>query len=138
MSGFALASLNASLNFTAFVLMGFGFAAIRAGRKERHKRFMLAAFTASCAFLASYLTRIALYGDTKFAGEGALRIVYLAILASHVLLALATAPLVLTTLFQAYKGNFVRHKGVARWTLPLWAYVSITGVVVYLMLYHFD
>jgi putative membrane protein len=137
MSGFALASLNASLNFTAFVLMGVGFAAIRAGQKERHKRFMLAAFCASCAFLASYLTRIVLYGDTKFLGEGAMRVVYFAVLISHVLLALATAPLVLTTLFHAHKGNFVRHKAVARWTLPIWAYVSVTGVVVYVMLYHF-
>lgn len=136
MSGFALASLNATLNATAFVLMGFGYVAIRDGQKERHKRFMLGAFAASCAFLASYLTRIVLYGDTRFTGDGALRIVYFLVLGSHVLLALATAPMVIATLVRAFKGDFVRHKGIARWTLPIWAYVSVTGVLVYAMLYH--
>jgi putative membrane protein len=136
MTGFGLATLNAIFNTSAFVLMVLGYRAIKAQQRERHKRFMLAAFAASCLFLTSYLTRIALFGDTKFQGEGAMRIAYFAILISHVLLALATAPLVLVTLFAGLRSNFDRHRRIARITLPIWAYVSVTGVLVYLLLYH--
>jgi putative membrane protein len=136
MTGFGLATLNATLNGAAFVFMLLGYLAIKAGERERHRKLMLAAFSASCLFLTSYLTRIVLFGDTRFAGQGAMRIVYFAVLISHVLLALATAPLVLATLYNAQKQRFDRHRKIARITLPIWAYVSVTGVAVYLMLYH--
>ena len=96
---------------------------------------MLSAFTSSCLFLAVYLTRIAMFGDKHFAGSGALRVFYLALLASHVLLALAVAPMVITTLAFGLRGTHPRHEKLARMTLPIWAYVSVTGVIVYLMLY---
>jgi putative membrane protein len=102
----------------------------------RHKRLMLSAFAASCLFLASYLTRIYLFGDTRFAGQGGLRVFYFALLISHVLLALAVAPMVLTTLWHGLRANYPRHRSIARITFPIWAYVSVTGVLVYLLLYH--
>jgi uncharacterized membrane protein YozB (DUF420 family) len=135
-TGFALATLNALFNSSAFVFMVLGVAAIRRKQTARHKRFMIAAFTASCLFLTSYLTRIFLFGDTRFGGEGALRVFYLLLLASHVLLALAVAPMVITTLFLGLRANYERHRKIARFTYPIWAYVSVTGVLVYLMLYH--
>jgi uncharacterized membrane protein YozB (DUF420 family) len=137
LSGFALASLNATLNLTAFVLMTLGWLAIKRGERERHKKLMISAFIASCVFLASYLTRIALYGDTRFQGEGVMRIVYFAILIPHVLLAMAVAPMVVVTLNHGLKERFDNHRKIARWTLPIWAYVSVTGVIVYLLLYHY-
>jgi uncharacterized membrane protein YozB (DUF420 family) len=137
MSGFALASLNATLNMTAFVLMTLGWLAIKRGERERHKKLMISAFVASCVFLISYLTRFALYGDTRFQGEGVMRIVYFAILIPHVLLAMAVAPMVVVTLNHGLKARFDNHRKIARWTLPIWAYVSVTGVIVYLMLYHY-
>lgn len=136
MTGFGLATLNACFNASAFVLMVLGYRAIKAGERETHKRFMLAAFAASCLFLTSYLTRIALFGDTNFQGEGTMRIVYFAILVSHVILALATAPLVLVTLNHGLRGSFERHRRIAKITFPIWAYVSVTGVIVYVLLYH--
>jgi putative membrane protein len=136
MSGFALATLNATLNMTAFVLMGLGWLAIKRGQRERHKKLMLAAFAASCVFLASYLTRFALYGDTRFQGEGAVRILYFAILIPHILLAAAVAPMVIVTLNHGLKARFDKHRTIARITFPIWAYVSVTGVIVYAMLYH--
>lgn len=131
-----LPSLNATLNATSAVLLVLGFRAIRAGRRERHRALMLAAVASSVLFLASYLTRIALTGTHRFPGEGALRAAYLAILASHTLLAALAGPLVLRTLFLALKERFPDHRRIARWTLPVWLYVSVTGVVVYVMLYH--
>jgi uncharacterized membrane protein YozB (DUF420 family) len=136
MSGFALASLNATLNTTAFVLMGLGWLAIKRGERERHKKLMIAAFVASCVFLVSYVTRIALYGDTRFQGEGAIRILYFAILIPHILLAMAVAPLVIVTLNHGLKERFDNHRRIAKITFPIWAYVSVTGVIVYAMLYH--
>lgn len=131
-----LPSLNAALNATSAVLLVLGFRAIRAGRRERHRALMLAAVASSVLFLASYLTRIALTGTHRFPGEGALRAAYLAILASHTLLAALAGPLVLRTLFLALRERFPDHRRIARWTLPVWLYVSVTGVVVYVMLYH--
>ena len=135
-TGYNLATLNALFNTTAFVCMAGGYLAIKRGERERHKKFMLAAFTASCLFLSSYLTRIFLFGDTKFGGTGALRVFYLALLASHVVLALAAAPMVLSTLTLGLRSKLEKHRRWAKVTLPIWAYVSVTGVVVYLFLYH--
>jgi putative membrane protein len=137
MSGFLLASLNASFNTIAAVSAFLGYRAIKRKDIPLHKRCMLTAFGASCLFLTSYLTRIALYGDTHFAGEGVLRLVYFAILISHVLLSLATVPLVLRTLFLGLKMRVEEHRPIARWAYPIWVYVSVTGVIVYLMLYHY-
>ncbi|MGD8860414.1 MAG: DUF420 domain-containing protein [Myxococcales bacterium] len=134
-SGYALATLNATLNGTAALFMFAGYRAIKREDRETHKRLMIGAFVASCLFLTSYLTRMALYGDTRFGGEGALRIVYFAILISHVLLALAAAPMVLRTIYLGLKNRVADHRKIARWTFPIWAYVSVTGVIVYLMLY---
>ena len=136
LSGFALASINATLNSAAFVLMTLGWLAIKRGLRERHKRLMIGAFAASCLFLLSYLTRIALYGDTHFKGEGPMRMLYFAILISHVLLAIAVAPMVLVTLHRGLKDRIEKHRAIAKRTLPIWAYVSVTGVIVYWMLYH--
>lgn len=133
---YALATLCALCNCAAAVSMGLGFIAIKAGQRVRHKRLMLSAFASSCVFLALYVTRIILFGDAHFRGQGAWRVFYLGMLASHVLLALGTAPLVITTLTLGLRDRHPTHEKVARVTLPIWAYVSITGVLVYLMLYH--
>jgi putative membrane protein len=134
-TSYVLASVCAFFNTASAVLMAFGYAAIKRRRFDVHKRYMLSAFTSSCCFLAVYLTRIALFGDKHFAGSGALRAFYLTLLASHVLLALAVAPMVITTVVFGLGGRHPRHEKLARKTLPLWAYVSVTGVIVYLMLY---
>lgn len=135
MSGLQLATLNALCNSAAMILMACGFVAIRKKRRDVHRRYMLGAFAASCLFLAGYLTRIAMYGDTHFAGQGALRIFYFVLLVSHVLLAMIAAPMVVTTLIFGLRQSVARHRKLARFALPVWAYVSVTGVVVYLMLY---
>ena len=131
-----LPTVNAALNATSAVLVVLGFRAIRAGRRERHRALMLAAVASSVLFLAGYLTRIALTGTHRFPGGGALRAAYLAILGSHTLLAAVAAPLVLWTHSLALRTRFGDHLRIARWTLPVWLYVSVTGVVVYVMLYH--
>ncbi|HEY6098591.1 MAG TPA: DUF420 domain-containing protein [Anaeromyxobacter sp.] len=132
----ALPTVNASLNAASAALAVMGFRAIRRGERERHRALMLGAVVCSTLFLAGYLTRIALTGTHRFPGEGALKAVYLAVLASHTLLAAFAAPLVLRTLFLALKDRFPDHRRIARATLPIWLYVSVTGVVVYVMLYH--
>jgi putative membrane protein len=131
-----LPTVNAGLNATAFVLLALGFVAIRRGDRERHRALMLAACGASALFLVSYLTRMALTGTHRFPGEGALRAVYLVVLGTHTVLAALAAPLVLRTLFLALRDRFPAHRRIARATLPIWMYVSVTGVVVYVMLYH--
>jgi len=131
----ALPTVNAALNATSAVLLFLGWRAIRAGERARHRALMLGACTSSVLFLAGYLTRIALTGTHRFPGAGALRAVYLAVLGSHTLLAAATLPLVARTLWLAFGERFPAHRGVARWTFPIWMYVSVTGVVVYLLLY---
>ena len=134
-------TVNAMLNGTAAVLLFIGRGQIRRGERERHKRTMIAAFVTSSLFLVSYLTyhylRTSVYGlgPTPFPRQGAWRTVYLSILLSHSILAAVIVPMVLVTLARGLRGRYERHRVVARWTYPLWMYVSITGVVIYLMLY---
>jgi uncharacterized membrane protein YozB (DUF420 family) len=127
--------VNATLNGIAAVLLTIGYAQIRARRRDVHRAFMIAAFVASALFLTSYTIYHARAGSRPFTGHGPARAVYFTILISHVVLATAVLPLALVTLFRALKGNFPAHARIARWTLPIWLYVSVTGVVVYLMLY---
>jgi uncharacterized membrane protein YozB (DUF420 family) len=130
-----LPTLNAALNALAAGFLLWGFVLIRSGRREAHRRAMLAAVTCSALFLVSYLAYHAQVGSVRFARTGAIRTVYLAILLTHTVLAAAILPLVLVTLRRALRGDFARHRRLARITFPLWAYVSVTGVVVYWMLY---
>jgi putative membrane protein len=134
--GSSLPPVNAALNAASAVFLLSGWRAIRAGDRERHRRRMLGAFACSVVFLASYLTRVILTGTHRFPGSGALRVTYLALLASHTLLAAACAPMVLFTLSAALRARFETHKRLARYTLPVWLYVSFTGVLVYVFLYH--
>ncbi|MCB9667151.1 MAG: DUF420 domain-containing protein [Myxococcales bacterium] len=130
-----LAFLNACLNASAFGCMISGYLAIRRKSVLVHRGFMGMAFVLSVAFLMSYLTRNALYGETTFQGHGWVRGFYFFLLISHVLLSVTVVPLVLRTLYLAVRGDFIRHRRIAKITLPIWAYVSVTGVIVYLMLY---
>ena len=132
-----LPKLNAVLNATAAVLLVCAYILIRRGRREAHKRVMLTAFTVSVLFLISYLTYHAQVGSVHYPHTGAIRSIYLTILFTHTVLAAAVPVLAVITLRRGLAGNFVRHKAIARWTLPIWLYVSVTGVVVYLMLYQF-
>ncbi len=127
--------LNAFLNGTSAVLIATGVLLIRKQRRVAHKRVMLAAFVTSSVFLACYLYYHAHAGHVKFAGHGLSRRVYFAILTSHTILAAVVVPLVIVTLVRAFRGRFDRHRLIARWTYPVWLYVSVTGVVIYLMLY---
>jgi uncharacterized membrane protein YozB (DUF420 family) len=117
------------------VLLVCGYVMIRSGRIQAHRRFMLAAFTTSALFLVSYLIYHANIGSKPFQGHGAIRVAYFAILISHVTLAALILPLALITLTHALRARFERHVPIARWTLPIWLYVSVTGVIVYWMLY---
>jgi uncharacterized membrane protein YozB (DUF420 family) len=130
-------ALNAFLNGTSALLIGAGYYCIKSGRRESHKRFMLTAFVTSTLFLASYLYYhlVLRAGVTHFKGEGLWRPIYFAILLSHTFLAVVVVPFILVTLYRALKGNFIRHKAIARYTFPIWLYVSVTGVVIFLMLY---
>jgi uncharacterized membrane protein YozB (DUF420 family) len=130
-----LPALNAALNGTSAVLLAAGYGFIRAGRRSAHRNCMLAAFVCSSLFLVSYLVYHANVGSVPFGGRGILRTAYFAILLSHTLLAVAIVPLVLLTLWRALGERFPAHRQIARVTLPLWAYVSVTGVVIYWMLY---
>jgi putative membrane protein len=131
-----LPTVNAALNLVSATLLFAGWRAIRRGDRERHRQLMLAAVASSALFLVSYLTRVALTGTHRFPGDGALRAVYLVVLLTHTVLAAAAAPLVLRTVFLSLRDRFGEHRRIARWTLPIWMYVSVTGVVVYVMLYH--
>jgi uncharacterized membrane protein YozB (DUF420 family) len=130
-----LPALNASLNGVSAVLLASGYAMIRRRRIGSHRAFMIAAWATSVMFLASYTVYHAFAGSKPYTGGGALRPVYFAILLSHVVLAAAVLPLAITTLARALGRRFESHARLARWTLPIWLYVSVTGVVVYLMLY---
>jgi uncharacterized membrane protein YozB (DUF420 family) len=130
-----LPSVNAALNATVAALLLRGWWLIRRGRREAHRRVMLAAFAGSVAFLASYLVYHYEVGSVRFPGTGLARRLYLGILLTHTVLAAAVPVLAIVTLSRALGGRFDRHRRIARWTLPIWLYVSATGVVVYWMLY---
>jgi len=130
------AALNATLNASSAVLLSTGYWMIRRGRVLAHKSCMGLAFLSSTAFLVSYLLYHARVGSVAFRGQGWIRPVYFALLASHTILAAAIVPLAVITLSRALREQFDRHKRIARWTLPLWLYVSVTGVVIYFLLYH--
>ena len=126
---------NASLNALATVLLATGWVLISQGKVEQHRRCMLAAFVTSALFLTSYLVYHFNVGSIAFTGQGPIRILYFTILISHIILAIAILPMALITLTRALRNQFDAHRRIARWTLPLWLYVSITGVIVYAMLY---
>jgi uncharacterized membrane protein YozB (DUF420 family) len=130
-------ALNAFLNGTSAVLIGTGLYFIRSGRVQAHKRMMLSAFVTSCVFLTSYLYYhlVLRAGVTHFRGQGISRPLYFTILISHTILAVVVVPFILVTLARALRGRFQRHKAIAPYTFAIWMYVSITGVVIYIMLY---
>ena len=129
-------AFNATLNGISAVLLAGGYAAIRAGKRDVHKVFMVSAFTASTIFLVSYVVyHLRVKQLVLFQGQGWIRPVYFALLISHTILAVVIVPLILITLRRAWLEKFDQHRLIARWTLPLWFYVSVTGVIVYLMVY---
>jgi putative membrane protein len=131
----SLPAINASLNALSGVLLVIGYVLMRARRIELHRRVMLAAFITSSLFLVCYVTYHAQVGSVRFTREGFVRPLYFTILISHVTLAAAVLPLAIVTLTRGLKGRFARHRAIARWTFPIWLYVSITGVLVYVLLY---
>ena len=133
-----LPHINASLNGLAAVLLVVGVAQVRFGRIELHKKFMLSSFVVSTIFLVSYLTYHYAHGHTKFPTypPDGVRYFYLGMLASHILLAAAVPILAIITIYLGWKDRRAAHRKIAKWTYPIWLYVSITGVMVYLMLYH--
>jgi uncharacterized membrane protein YozB (DUF420 family) len=130
-----LPAVNATLNSASAVLLAAGYFFIRRGNVAAHRRCMVAALTTSALFLTTYLIYHYNVGSVPFTGRGWIRAVYFSILITHTILAAVIVPLVLVTLSRALREDFVRHRRIARWTLPLWFYVSVTGVVVYWMLY---
>lgn len=133
-----LPTLNASLNGLAGILLFLGWRAIRSGAPQVHQRFMLGALLASALFLCSYLTyHFTTTGITRYPGTGFDRIVYLTILGTHTVLAMTVIPLSIAALVHAFRKNFRSHVKITRWLLPIWMYVSVTGVVIYVMLYIF-
>lgn len=130
-----LAALNATLNAACAVLLVAGRIAIARRQRAVHRALMISAFCTSAVFLTSYLTRIWLTGTHRDPHHGWLHAAYLTVLATHVSLAIAVVPLALTVLTLGLRGRFARHRAIARWTFPVWLYVSVTGVVVYIVLY---
>ena len=130
-----LPALNATLNATSAVLLMSGYAFIRRGHMRRHRAAMISACIVSVLFLTSYVIYHANIGSKPFTGRGPIRLVYYTILLTHVLLAVAVPPLAIITLSRGLRSRFDRHVAIARWTFPIWMYVSVTGVIVYLMLY---
>jgi putative membrane protein len=126
--------VNAMLNAASATLLLLGFGAIRSGHREIHKRLMVSAFAASAVFLLGYVLYHYAHGDTQYQGTGTIRTVYFTILITHVLLSIVMLPMILTTFYLAARARFAAHKRLARWTLPIWLYVSVTGVVIYFML----
>ena len=129
-----LPAVNAGLNATAASLLVSGYVAIRRGARRVHQYCMISAFVSSTLFLVSYLIYHWVHGDTRFGGSGWIRVGYLAMLASHVILSMTIVPLALTTLYFAFQERFDRHRRLARITLPIWLYVSVTGVLIFVML----
>jgi uncharacterized membrane protein YozB (DUF420 family) len=132
-----LPAVNASLNGTAAVLLVIGYILIRSGRIQAHRRVMLTAFGVSMAFLVCYLVYHAHVGSVPYRKTGAIRPIYYSILITHTTLAASVPVLAIVTLRRGLRADFKRHRKIARWTLPIWLYVSVTGVIVYLMLYRF-
>ncbi|CAA7623019.1 DUF420 domain-containing protein [Magnetospirillum sp. SS-4] len=133
-----LPHVTASLNAIALCFLVAGFILIRAGRRDLHRRAMLAAVATSGLFLVVYVVYHFAAPIFVFRGTGAIRPVYYALLISHVILAALVTPMIVLTLVRALKGRIAPHKGIARWTLPIWLYVSVTGIIVYVMLYRID
>ena len=132
-----LPALNATLNAISAVLLLLGYRFIRRGQRDRHKQMMLAAFSVSVVFLVSYLVYHWFVGAVYYPGTGAIRYVYLTILTTHTILAACVPVLAIITLRRGLKARFDKHRKIAKWTWPIWMYVNVTGVVVYLMLYQF-
>jgi uncharacterized membrane protein YozB (DUF420 family) len=130
-----LPALNAALNSLSAVFLLAGFLSIKSGKRDAHKKCMIAAFTSSILFLISYLIYHFQIGSVPFKGQGNIRTIYFTILISHTILAVTVVPLALITLTRALKEQFAAHRRIARWTFPVWLYVSVTGVIVYWMLY---
>jgi len=130
-----LPALNATLNATSAVLLTTGWILIRRGRIAQHRAVMIAAVCTSALFLISYLVYHAQVGSVRFTKQGPIRAVYFTILLTHTVLAVAIVPMVLVTLTRGLRARYERHRRIARWTMPIWLYVSVTGVIVYLMLY---
>ena len=129
-------ALNATLNAISATLLAAGYLAIRSGRRQLHKKLMVSAFFVSCCFLVSYLIyHYRIHQVVHFEGQGWIRPVYFVVLISHTILAVAIVPLIIITLRRAWLEHFDKHRMIARWTLPLWFYVSATGVIVYFMVY---
>jgi len=131
----ALPAVNATLNATSGIFLLLGYGLIRRRQINAHRNAMLAAFASSTLFLISYLVYHAQAGSRPFTGQGPIRYVYFAILISHVILAAAILPMAISTLSRGLRGRYVEHKRIAKWTFPTWMYVSVTGVIVYFMLY---
>jgi uncharacterized membrane protein YozB (DUF420 family) len=131
-----LPSINAFLNATAAVLLVWGYTLIRRKRIQQHRKVMTAAFVTSCLFLVCYIVYHVQVGSVHFPHEGAIRTVYFSILTTHTILAAIVPVLAIITLRRGLAARYDKHRKIARWTLPIWLYVSVTGVVVYLMLYH--
>ena len=130
-----LPALNASLNATCAILLVIGWVLIKRGRIRQHRAVMIAAVATSALFLVSYLIYHAQVGSVRFTGTGTIRTVYFTVLLTHTVLAAAIVPMVLVTLSRGLSGRYDPHRRIARWTMPMWLYVSITGVIVYVMLY---
>jgi putative membrane protein len=133
---FSHAAFNATLNGTSAMLLAAGYSAIRSGKIALHKKLMVSAFFVSCAFLVSYVIyHIRIHQVIHFQGRGWIRPVYFTLLTSHTILAIVIVPMIIVTLRRAWLQRFDKHRVIARWTLPLWFYVSVTGVIVYFMVY---
>lgn len=130
-----LPAVNATLNAISGILLLAGFSRIKAGHRESHRRWMIAAFISSSLFLISYTVYHAEVGSVPFTRQGFVRPVYFTILATHIVLAAVVLPLSLVTLYRGLTGRYVQHRRIARWTFPIWLYVSVTGVLVYVLLY---
>lgn len=130
-----LPAVNATLNGVSAVLLLIGYALIRARRIDQHRRFMIVAFATSSLFLACYIIYHSQVGSVRFTRQGIVRPIYFTILSSHIVLAAAVPPMAIMTLWRGLKGRYPEHRRLARWTLPIWLYVSVTGVLVYVLLY---
>jgi uncharacterized membrane protein YozB (DUF420 family) len=135
MNVYDLPAINATLNGIATVLLGSGYVAIKQGRKDLHKALMISALVVSAAFLACYLVYHYHAGSKPYPDLGWIKTIYLVILIPHIILAAVMVPMILKTFWHAFRGEWEGHKKIARWTFPIWMYVSLTGVVIYLMLY---